>query len=357
MGSVYSKAKIFHFKDKLDTLPASGTKTLAPLHIRIKPTNACAHSCWYCAYKKEDIQLGKDMDTKDRIPRLKMLEIINDVIGMEVKAVTFSGGGDPFYYPYLTDAVKLLADSTVKFASLTNGAKLSGELAELFSFRGTWVRISIDGWDADSYAEYRSVNKHEFTKVMKNIENFKKLGGTCCLGISLIVDNKNASHVYEFAKELKDIGVDSLKISPCLVSNEASKNYAYHQPIFEQVKSATQKAITELQDSSFEINDAYNVLQTKFNKSYTWCPFVQILPVIGADLNVYTCHDKAYNLAEGMVGSIRDRSFKEFWFNDREKFFKVNPVENCNHHCCVNETNKMIVDYLGVDKDHLEFVS
>ena len=96
MGQLYTKYKIFHFKDKIDSLPRDVEEIKPPIHIRIKPTNVCAHNCWYCAYKASNLQLGKDMVTKDFIPKDKMMEIIDDIIEMGVKAVTFSGGGDPF---------------------------------------------------------------------------------------------------------------------------------------------------------------------------------------------------------------------------------------------------------------------
>ena len=81
---------------------------------------------------------------------------------------------------------------------------------------------------------------------------------------------------------------------------------------------------------------------------------MQILPVIGADLNIYPCQDKAYNLENGLLGSIKDISFKEFWFNDKNKFFKINPSCHCNNHCVADSKNKIILDYLDVE--HLGFV-
>ena len=36
------------------------------------------------------------MNEKDGIPEPKMMEIIEDIIEMKVKAVTLSGGGEPF---------------------------------------------------------------------------------------------------------------------------------------------------------------------------------------------------------------------------------------------------------------------
>lgn len=356
MGLLYTKLKIFHFKEKLDSLPENTSKIIPPVHIRIKPTNVCGHNCWYCAYKVDDLQLGKDMVKKDYIPREKMMEIIDDIVEMGVKAVTFSGGGDPFYYPYLLDTVKKLSKTSVKFAALTNGANLCGEVAEIFANCGAWLRISIDGWDDESYSQYRGVSKGEFSKVMKNMENFKKIGGNCFLGVSVIVDRKNALHLYEFIKKIKDVGVNSVKISPCVVSNDGAKNNEYHKPIFKNVKEQVKRAIEDFAEANFEVFDSYHELDDKFEKDYSWCPYLQVLPVIGADMNIYPCQDKAYNLDEGLIGSIKNQRFKDFWFSDKENFLKIDPSKVCNHHCVANAKNKLVLEYLGADKGHLGFV-
>ncbi len=64
-----------------------------------------------------------------------------------------------------------------------------------------------------------------------------------------------------------------------------------------------------------------NWMQNK--KEYTWFPYSQILPVIGADLNIYPCQDKAYNLEEGLVGSKKEQRFKDFLFSDKNQFLRL----------------------------------
>lgn len=356
MGNIYSRYKIFHYQDKLDSLPKENSEIKAPIHIRIKPTNVCNQHCWYCAYKSPDLQLGQDMVERDFIPKEKILEIIDDCAKMGVKAITFSGGGEPLVYKYMEDAVKKLIEKNISFASLTNGSKLSGEIAKLFAHHGTWIRISIDGWDDESYAKYRNTKVGEFSKIMKNIEDFKKLNGKCFLGISLIIDKDNWSHMYEFSAKLKSLGVDSIKISPCIVSNDGKENDAYHAPFFSEAKALAIKTKKELEDANFEVNECYHEAEVDFAKSYDWCPMLQMLPVIGADLNMYPCQDKAYNLTDGLLGSIKDMRFKDWWFSDKNNFFKVNPSKVCNHHCVANGKNKMILEYLDADVGHLGFV-
>jgi len=152
------------------------------------------------------------------------------------------------------------------------------------------------------------------------------------------------------------VGVNSVKVAPCIVSNSGRENNKYHKPIFNKVKEQVSRALDNLVSEEFEIFDAYHGQLESFKKEYTWCPYLQILPVIGADQNVYPCHDKAYNLEEGLIGSIKNQRFKDFWFQDKHKFFKINPSIHCNHHCEANAKNKIILEYLNADVEHVCFV-
>ncbi|MBN1817477.1 MAG: radical SAM protein [Sedimentisphaerales bacterium] len=356
MGQVYTQLKIFHFPEKVNSLPAQVDAILPPVHIRIKPTNVCNHRCSYCAYRAPDLQLGRDMNERDTIPHEKMLEIIDDLIEMDVKAVTFSGGGEPFCYPHLLEMARKLADSPIRFAALTNGSRITGEVAEVFAHHAAWLRVSIDGWDDASYARYRRVPEGEFARVLKNLRNFKQLQGSCFTGASVIVDRDNAGHILELIDKLCDTGIDSVKVSPCVVSNSGSENNVYHEPVFEQVKDQLDRARQQYARNGFEIYDAYHHQLDSFAKAYTWCPYQQILPIIGADRNVYSCQDKAYNLEKGLLGSIRDVRFRDFWFSDKKRFFRIDPSQWCDHHCVADGKNRMILDYLAADRDHLAFV-
>lgn len=356
MGLLYTPMKIFHYPEKINSLPKNTDNIMAPIHIRIKPTNVCNHNCSYCAYRTNSLNLGKDMIVDDYIPRQKMMEIIDDAEEMGLKAITFSGGGEPFVYPYLLDVVKKLSQTQIKFAALTNGSRLTGEVAEFFAYHATWIRISIDGWDNESYSKYRNVSINEFKNVMDNIENFGLINGGCHLSVSIIVDKTNCTHIYELIKKLKGIGVKSIKIAPCIISNNMKENNVYHNSIFEIVKEQIKKSIDELSDKKFDVFDSYHKQLETFDKKYTWCPYLQITPVIGADQNVYACQDTAYDIENGLIGTIKNIRFKDFWFCDKNRFFKINPSIHCLHHCVANGKNELILDYLHVNKKHMVFV-
>ena len=131
------------------------------------------------------------MNENDEIPLEKMKEIVKDLGQMGVKAVTFSGAGEPLCYPYITEAIEGLLGVGIKVAILTNGSLLNGKVAEILSRGATWVRISMDAADAQTYAKIRGVSFREFDKVCDNIYNFAKIKSKNCeLGVNFIVKRK-----------------------------------------------------------------------------------------------------------------------------------------------------------------------
>jgi molybdenum cofactor biosynthesis enzyme MoaA len=193
--------------------------------------NAYNERCWYCAYRLEDLSLGGAMNLKDKIPEQKMIEIVDDLIAMGVKAVTFSGGGEPLIYPQIAATVHRLAVGGIKIGSLTNGVALRGEVAEAFAEHATWVRVSIGAADGESYAKSRRVPAAFFDQVIDNVRNFVRLKGNAAVGFSYIVNQDNAAAIVDFCELGKRIGASHVKLTACIVSNDAAGNNEYHKSI------------------------------------------------------------------------------------------------------------------------------
>ena len=345
----YSKLKILHYPEKLKSF-VDGTIT-PPIHIRIKPTNVCNHNCSYCSYQNSYGQLGKDMNVQDHIPIDKLLEIVEDCSSMGVKAITFSGGGEPLLYKDFMRVLHRCDTGGIATAILTNGVLLKDAMLQVALECCSWIRISMDGWDPKSYAEYRSCPEGDFDQLMTNLERAAgyKSKTPCVLGVNIVVDAKNATHLSDMVKMVHDRGIKSIKVSPCIVSNDGKENNNLHFAI----RPLIQKEFKKIERAGIEIYNSYHQQLEGFEKDYIWCPYIQILPIIGADQNVYACHDKAYN-NDGKIGSIKDVSFRHFWYNSQTKFYRINPSKDCNHHCMTDGTNRMIFEFLQAE--HKEFV-
>ena len=362
MGRLYSHLKSLRFTDNIDAL--RDRRVAAPVHIRIKPINHCNHSCWYCAYRADQLQLGEEMDLKDKIPKDKMFEIVDDIVDMEVKAVTFSGGGEPLIYKPLPDVIERLAAGGVAVGALSNGANLKGRMADAFANHGTWVRVSMDAWDDASCSKSRDVSDGEFTRIIQNLRAFSARDTNCVLGVSFIVSQDNHEHILSMCELLKDVGVNHVKLAAAVVSNDVNENNLYHRKIIGSVTEQIDRA-QKLQTSNFTVLNHYHEAEERFDKDYDICPFLMFLTVIGADQAVYTCQDKAYN-EKGKLGSIKDQTFKDFWFSDanQTRLFEISPTKDCQHHCVTHAKNIALMDALDmpfapphdIDSDHGLFV-
>lgn len=351
---LYSNLKFLRFGDRLEALSAG--RASAPVHVRIKPINRCNHNCWYCAYRSDTLALGEGMNRDDRIPTGKMFEIVEDLIEMGVQAVTFSGGGEPLLYKELPAVVRRLAGGGVRVATLTNGANLKGAMADAFAEHGTWVRVSLDAWDDESYRASRGAPSGAFRKLLENMRAFTARKSRCVLGVSLIVDARNAPNIASVCALLKAVGVNHVKLSGAVVANDVDENNNYHRALMLIVEE--QIAIARrLETDNFKIVNHYHEMENRFDKGYNWCPFLNFLTVIGADCRVYSCQDKAYT-ENGLLGSIADRGFSEFWFSDenQNRIRVIDPGRDCRHHCVAHQKNVALHEVLSTDPEHCRFV-
>lgn len=353
MGTVYSALKVFGFPEHA----ASGTGALRPpVHLRIKPVNACNERCWYCAYRFEDLSLGADMDLHDRIPADKMAEIVEDAIAMGVRAVTFSGGGEPLLYPQLPQTVRALAAGGIKIGCLTNGLALNGDVAAALAEYATWVRVSIDAADGAGYAFSRSVPEAFFGRVLDNVAAFVRASRTCAIGFSFIVTASNAGAIAEFCALAARAGASHVKLSACVVAEDAAENNRYHAP-FAALVAEQIAAARRLETGGFAVLDHYHALPERFERPYRACPMLEYLTVIGADLTVYTCQDKAYT-ATGTLGSIAGRRFRDFWHSP-ENAARVrawDAAADCRHHCVSHAKNLLLTEFRALEPEHAVFV-
>jgi MoaA/NifB/PqqE/SkfB family radical SAM enzyme len=333
-------------------------RAMAPVHVRIKPMNHCNQGCWFCAYRADGLDLGDEMNLQSRIPEPKMFEIAADLGHMGVRAVTFSGGGEPLLYKKLPETIEALARGGVRTAAITNGSNLKGRIADALAEHGSWVRVSIDAGNDETYCRTRNLKPETrpFSCLLENLAAFARRRSRCTLGVSFIIHEGSAGQIVEACRQFKAAGVSHVKLSGVIVGNDVAANKAYHDRIVARATEQIAQAM-DLASSEFSVVNHYHGLSDNFIKPYRTCPMLRFLTVIGADCSVYTCQDKAYT-ERGRLGSIRDRSFAEFWFSaeNQRALDEIDPAASCQHHCAAHRKNLLLSDFAALDRDHLAFV-
>lgn len=357
MKNVYSSIKIFHHKEALDLIEKG--EIGAPFYIRIKPTNLCNHHCAYCTYGSgSTLQKTENRDSinhLDMIPKEKMMELVEDMGKMGVKAVTFSGGGEPLTYPYIMETVRKVKENNIDLSLISNGQLLHGEIAEAF-YDAKWIRISFDSPDGKEYARLRGVSTKAFEEVTANIAGFARhKSKNCVLGINYVISKSNYKRVYEAAKLLKALGADNIKYA-AVVMNEQH----YHDSIKNEVIEQIYKAKREFESESFQIINNYESDCKDKNfvvQSFPICYTCRLVTVIAADQKVYLCHTRAYD-SGAVVADLRDISFFHAWYSEetRKRLTELNPQQQCRNFCVYQERNKLIQSYFDVDYNHINFI-
>ena len=356
----YSDLKIFQFPDKIASF--RGGYLTAPIYVRIKPINRCSHSCHWCCYsdgtkRKNDnpdqhLQAGmhETMDERAIMPWTKLQELLQDLHDMGTKAITFSGGGEPLMYPHIVEAMKLATELNLDLSVITNGQHLSKARAEAL-YKAKWVRVSIDYTSAEQMVASRHVPEKFYQEILDNLKSFAAgKPATCDLGVNFICTRENHDNLVPFARTLKDCGVENVRFSPVYLTNFLE----YHAPIAARV---TEQLIEcqALCDDSFSVNTTYDLTSPSKSpvRPFTKCLYAQTVPVVGADLGVYGCHNVAYS-NHGRIGSIANQSFRDMWFSDEtsEWFKNFNPSCVCNHECANHSKVKLFNELSNMSTDN-----
>ncbi len=88
---------------------------------------------------------------------------------------------------------------------------------------------------------------------------------------------------------------------------------------------------------------------------YEFCGYQHFCSYIGGDLNVYRCCNTAYNKL-GLVGSLKEQSFKEFWESNKKKEKYSNFKASSCSRCQFNNRNELILYALDSNPTHVNFV-
>jgi len=358
----YSNFKIVNFPDKLKSLRER--VTTPPVYVRLKPVNYCNHDCFFCVYAqsarkkntRDDVidhvasDMHKDINLNDAIPNMKLIEISNDLVDIGVKAVTYSGGGEPFLHPKVEESADILLAGGVRISAITNGQLLGSPKARPF-WEASWIRVSIDYSTSEEMARSRNVPETYFSEVLKNIEIFasNKSEGTD-LFVNYIVHKENISDLFGIAEKLKMRGVQNVRFSPMWTPDYVE----YHKPISSFVEQQISRIEDVLSSPTFSVTSTYNLdmIEHSSVRSYKRCFVMETIPVIGADCNVYACHNKAFDKT-GLIGEIKSQSFREMWFSDetRSYFDTFDANKTCQHQCSNDSKNLILHQIMNASND------
>lgn len=340
----YSGEKALWHLDRIQALREG--KDAVPTHLQLIISDTCNESCKFCAYRREDgfsyelFHENGNINPNRKIPFAKIEEILGDCEALGVKAVQFTGGGEPTVHPMAKYVFRNAINRDLHVGLVTNGTRYFDE------FEGMkWVRVSLDCGTEGTYEKIRRSKK--WHDVMENLRRLGQIQGPL-VGVGFVMTRENFNELYRACEIVKDFGIPYVRVS-AMFSHQGSRYYKYMLP---QCKESIKRAKT-LEDDTFQVIDLFSNRIADLDAGapdYGFCGYQQFTSYIGADLKVYTCCTNAYTL-HGIIGDLKDQSYAEWLAQHRRYDFDA---RSC-HHCQFHDKNRAIGRMLS-EPDHIFFV-
>ena len=334
------------------------TKNAPPVLVEVDPSNACNHGCYFCISSYIHLPESKNLETFNRsiMPRHILMGVCEDMVEMGVKAVNWTGGGEPTLNPHLKEAITYMGNNNIPMGMFTNGVLLDKfDLFDTLVDNMTWVRISVDAGREETYNWIRrSPKNQDWNKMRQNIsrlievnnEKNKKID----IGVGMVITPDTWEEIVDYAEAFKDFDLDYCQFKPEIVNREREGGIQREvefwvdkvEPLVEQAREILGG---KFQMNGYKITDLGND-PTLLGRHYKKCLGSQIQPCVGADGHIYVCpNQRGYK--QYSYGCLTERAFKDIWqdigvrqkvmhqIDDVEKFSK------CTSLCKPNESNKM----------------
>jgi len=350
----YADVKVAWHTDKIKSLRETGQ--CIPGQIQLVISDLCNHDCSWCSYRMTGYSSNQNFSGEHgernpnrRIPFSKCIEIIDDIAGLGIKAIQFTGGGEPTVHKHHLAIFSHALDRGLKCALVTNGNRLDKGWESVYpNFH--WIRFSLDAGTDETYAKNRRTAKANFHLALGNIERLTEAG--CGIGVSFVVMKDNVHEAEVAARLCKEAGAKYIRFA-AFFSTEMADYYKGWEGL---AQSEVSHAARLHADKDFAVIDMLGQRQQDLlqgHPSSAFCGYQHLNVYIGGDQKVYRCCNTAYNDL-GFVGSLKDQTFSEFWASEAKvAAYRDFDARACEH-CAFNGKNELLrylVDKAPLDVD------
>lgn len=326
-----------HIESIKEFLQESKRYEIAPITIEIHPTNRCNLRCRDCTFQ--------NINRKTEFDSAGLEKITKGIIGLNtVKAIVWSGGGEPTLYKGLIDSARLFGEAGIEQGIATNGTNLTDEFIDVATKYFTYVRVSLNAATRQSYVKMHGTD--QYWNVRSGMEKLReKRDGTrdCKLtvGSSFLVYPENVQDIPLAIKNAEEMGLDYLQIKPAILSQEApSLEY-----LCEAYRLLSNLSLDSARTTIMVDMDKFQDLRSNdYGRSYSTCWGALFYATISADQKMYVCCHKIGD-KNCPFGNLREKSFQEIWWSGRKKeVLQSVDVSQCPPNCKFHKMNKVLQD-------------
>jgi MoaA/NifB/PqqE/SkfB family radical SAM enzyme len=323
-----------------------------PVHIEVDPTAFCNHDCVRCSYTQEIDGPRKETIYQQGhvLNDARFIELLDEFTEIGMRAITFSGGGEPLTHPNINGMLKSVIDHKLEFGVITN---LSVAVDMDLLGKATWVRVSLDAATKQTHTFLHRPRglRQDFDRVTSNICALRKANDQLDIGLNFIIQPENYLEIFDAAALGKELGASYIRFVPAISTTPLD-----YSKIWGEISQQQEKALS-LCTNNFTVQiqkERFSALANS-KKNYSSCHKQRIHPLLGADGIIYPCCQLKY-YPQHNLGSIYEGSFREVWEGTRRaEWLKALDVSQCPT-CWFDKTNELIEYMLMDSPPHVNFV-
>ena len=295
MINPFNSMKVLCWRDRIDTILEGDIPS--PVAVEIDPSNLCTQNCVWCMFK--------DFKQRERVsldPAI-MDDLIADLGEFGVKAITFTGGGEPLVNPATPGAMRRASEFGMQVGLVTNGDMLEREdVFKSISENCRYVRLSIDAGSDGTYFRFKQPrNRDQLTRNLESMRRLVDMGFSGDVGAAFLIHPNTYRELPILVSRLEDIGASYLQVRPCIGVEFTPAMINFSRDVVESYRGKLNIY------ANFKRFD-----EIRYGMDFQKCRATPLLGIVGADAKMYLCCQFRGN-SDYIIGDLKEKPFSEQW--------------------------------------------
>lgn len=354
MTYIDPRGKLFRHIDRLAAWDRG--ETPAPVTVEWDLSNRCVLGCQDChfahthtrgpwAVQPRTLPMAFD-GTGDLADMDLVSRTLEQMQAAGVRSIVWSGGGEPTTHPHWIEAVEMAYWRGFEQGMYTCGGLLTEATGVRLAKAASWVVVSLDAADAETYAREKGVPASRFDAACKGLAALT--GGKATVGASFLLHADNWHRAGDMLALARELGATYTTFRPAIQTapNAPSRVTGSREWVME----ALPELVGLESEHDVELDAARFVAYAGWQgHGYSQCHGIRLNTTITPDGRVWVCPQRR---GVSALGDLRRESFADIWAR-HPRSFTVDA--GCRVMCRLHPVNETL-DALQTPRAHEAFV-
>jgi MoaA/NifB/PqqE/SkfB family radical SAM enzyme len=317
----------------------------APITIEWDLSNRCSLGCQDCHFAHTHTKgpwavkprlLPMAFEGTGDLADVGLVQLsIQDMASAGVCSVVWSGGGEPTLHPEWERIVATAWGAGLQQGMYTHGGHISKAGAAVLAKCASWVVVSLDAADAETYAAEKGVPAARFEAACAGIRWLAQAGAT--VGASFLLHEDNWHRAWDMVELAHTLGATYTTFRPAVrwrsdkpsVTDDKRHWVTLATPLLNRLSTRPE---VEIDVARFEQYRDWN------GHGYETCYGVRVNAVVTPDGRMWVCCNRR-GMPGSCLGDLRTESFGAIWARHPASF-KVD--DQCRVMCRLHPVNQVL---------------